>query len=194
MLHQAVFSATGTGLVYVGTRYQAEKWASRLEGVHGGVEAYHAGLDADTRAQRLKAWASGNLRIIVCTSAFGMSIDKHVCDGCTMHPYPPTWNPYVQEAGRAGRDGRKANACTRFHPEQFDHRLQQLRRLNPTLLPINDTYQFIAKSRSSGHRCTFGQLHALRRFSFSGTVRLFRPSLQSEPATPPIVRMLWENQ
>ena len=48
MLHQAVFSATGTGLVYVGTRYQAEKWASRLEGVHGGVEAYHAGLDADT--------------------------------------------------------------------------------------------------------------------------------------------------
>ena len=116
MLHQAVFSATGTGLVYVGTRYQAEKWASRLEGVHGGVEAYHAGLDADTRAQRLKAWASGDLRIIVCTNAFGMGIDKPDVRWVYHASVPANLESYVQEAGRAGEMARKANACFSFIP------------------------------------------------------------------------------
>ena len=144
MLHQAVFNAIGTGLVYVGTRFQAEKWASRLEGVHGGAEAYHAGLDADTRAQRLKAWANGDLRIIVCTNAFGMGIDKPDVRW-VYHAYvPANLESYVQEAGRAGRDGRESECVLFVHPEQFDHRLQQLKRLDPALLPINDTYQFIA--------------------------------------------------
>ncbi len=144
MLHQAVFNATGTGLVYVGTRFQAEKWASRLEGVHGGAEAYHAGLDADTRAQRLKAWANGDLRIIVCTNAFGMGIDKPDVRW-VYHAYVPTnLESYVQEAGRAGRDGRESECVLFVHPEQFDQRLQHLKRLDPALLPINDTYQFIA--------------------------------------------------
>ena len=63
-------------MIYVGTRYQAEKWAKRLEGIEGGVEPYHAGLDAQVRAQRLKAWTQGDIRVIVCTNAFGMGIDK----------------------------------------------------------------------------------------------------------------------
>ena len=178
MLHQAVFSATGTGLIYVGTRYQAEKWASRLEGVHGGVEAYHAGLDADTRAQRLKAWASGDLRIIVCTNAFGMGIDKPDVRW-VYHAYvPANLESYVQEAGRAGRDGKESECVLFVHPEQFDHRLQQLRRLDPTLLPINDTYQFIA---NQGQVATGAQPDSFTPFDVSpfwnGTAIPPKPSI-----------------
>lgn len=176
MLHQAVFSATGTGLVYVGTRYQAEKWASRLEGVHGGAEAYHAGLDADTRAQRLKAWASGDLRIIVCTNAFGMGIDKPDVRW-VYHAYvPANLESYVQEAGRAGRDGRESECVLFVHPEQFDHRLQQLRRLDPTLLPINDTYQFIA---NQGQVATGAQPDSFTPFDVSPFLERYGHSAQA---------------
>jgi ATP-dependent DNA helicase RecQ len=176
MLHQAVFNATGTGLVYVGTRFQAEKWASRLEGVHGGAEAYHAGLDADTRAQRLKAWANGDLRIIVCTNAFGMGIDKPDVRW-VYHAYVPTnLESYVQEAGRAGRDGRESECVLFVHPEQFDQRLQHLKRLDPALLPINDTYQFIA---NQGQVATGAQPDSFTPFDVSSFMERHGHSAQA---------------
>ncbi|MAI23869.1 MAG: hypothetical protein CL828_07415 [Crocinitomicaceae bacterium] len=144
MLYQAVLNSSGAGLVYVGTRYKAEKWAKRLEGIQGGVESYHAGLDAQTRAYRLEGWIRGEIRVIVCTNAFGMGIDKsdvrwvfHAC-------IPANLESYVQEAGRAGRDGFTSECALFVRPEMLDQRLQQLKQFDPNELPINETYQFIA--------------------------------------------------
>ncbi len=76
LLYVLSMSHLGTGLVYVATRYEAEAWTKRLRDVHGGVAAYHAGLDAKTRDERQRQWIRNEIRVIVCTSAFGMGIDK----------------------------------------------------------------------------------------------------------------------
>ena len=144
MLYQAALNSRGTGLIYVGTRYQAEKWAKRLEGIEGGVEPYHAGLDAQVRAERLKAWTHGDIRVIVCTNAFGMGIDKPDVRW-VYHAYiPANLESYVQEAGRAGRDGLRSECVVFVHPQMVERRLEQLKNTDPSQLPINEVYQFLA--------------------------------------------------
>ena len=144
MLYQAVLNSQGSGLVYVGTRYQAEKWAKRLEGIEGGVEPYHAGLDAQIRAQRLKAWTQGDIRVIVCTNAFGMGIDKPDVRWVYHAHIPSNLESYVQEAGRAGRDGLRSECVAFVHPDMFERRLEQLKDADPRGLPIDEVYQFLA--------------------------------------------------
>lgn len=144
MLYQAALNSQGTGLIYVGTRYLAEKWAKRLEGIKGGVEPYHAGLDAQVRGQRLKAWTQGDIRVIVCTNAFGMGIDKPDVRW-VYHAYiPANLESYVQEAGRAGRDGLQSECVLFMHPEMIERRLEKLKEADPSQLPIDDVYQFLA--------------------------------------------------
>lgn len=144
MLYQAVRNSEGCGLVYVGTRYQAEKWALRLQGLPGGVEAYHAGLSAEVRTQRLQNWLNGDVRVVVCTNAFGMGIDKPDVRWVYHASVPANLESYVQEAGRAGRDGL-ASECVLFtSPKMLDDRMRQLEQADPGLLPINEVYQFLA--------------------------------------------------
>jgi ATP-dependent DNA helicase RecQ len=144
MLYQAALNSKGSGLIYVGTRYQAEKWAKRLDGVEGGVQPYHAGLDAQVRAQRLKAWTQGDIRIVVCTNAFGMGIDKPDVRWVYHAHIPANLESYVQEAGRAGRDGLRSECVVFMNPEMIERRLEQLKETDPNQLPTNEVYQFLA--------------------------------------------------
>ena len=144
MLYQAICNSRGTGLVYVETRYQAEKWALRLEGIEGGVGAYHAGLNKKLRACILRGWVNGEIRIIVCTNAFGMGIDKPDVRW-VYHAYiPANIESYIQEAGRAGRDGIQSECVLFAHREMIELRKRKFRQNDPSLLPIHETYQFIA--------------------------------------------------
>ncbi|MFS8118489.1 MAG: RecQ family ATP-dependent DNA helicase [Microcoleus sp.] len=100
------------GLVYVRTRKDSENLADLLEDAGYKTAAYHAGLSAEERRQIEKAWLNNQLKFVVCTSAFGMGINKPDVRWVVHYQAPLLLSEYIQEIGRGGRDGKSAIALT----------------------------------------------------------------------------------
>lgn len=100
------------GLVYVRTRKDSENLAYLLEAAGYETAAYHAGLSPEERRQIEKAWLNGTLTFVVCSSAFGMGINKPDVRWVVHFQAPLLLSEYIQEIGRGGRDGKSAIALT----------------------------------------------------------------------------------
>lgn len=106
----------GCGIVYVRSRKRAALMAELLS--NSGISAgyYHAGLSPEEKNARQNSWKSGETRIMVATTAFGMGIDKPNVR-IVVHVDPPSsLEEYYQEAGRAGRDGLESYAVSLVNP------------------------------------------------------------------------------
>ena len=112
--HEAVADwarrTAGSAILYVRTRRDAESMAALLQRTGVSAAAYHAGMDRQSRDLHQSKWISGELRILACTTAFGMGIDKPDVRSIAHAHVPETPEGYIQEAGRAGRDGLPAEA------------------------------------------------------------------------------------
>ncbi len=104
----------GTALVYVRSRRRTKELAAEL--VAHGIDAdyFHAGLDPDLKITKQNKWKTGECRIIVCTNAFGMGIDKPDVRVVIHYEMPSSAEEYYQEAGRAGRDEKTAYAVALY--------------------------------------------------------------------------------
>ena len=100
----------GSAIVYAHNRKRTKEYSQMLN--ENGITAtfYHAGLNNDTKDRRQKSWIKGETRVMVATNAFGMGIDKPDVRLVVHVDIPDSPEAYFQEAGRGGRDGKKAYA------------------------------------------------------------------------------------
>ncbi|MYV04991.1 MULTISPECIES: RecQ family ATP-dependent DNA helicase [Furfurilactobacillus] len=104
------------GIIYFSSKAQADEWAQRLSDAGYPAASYHAGLDAQTRYTVQQQFMADQLQVVCATSAFGMGIDKDNIRFVIHYHLPGNLNDYVQEIGRAGRDGQQSIAICLIAP------------------------------------------------------------------------------
>ncbi len=131
----------GSGIVYCKSRRRTREISDLLnmQGINSGY--YHAGLTQEERNTRQEAWIKNELRIIVCTNAFGMGIDKPDVRIVVHADVPDCLENYYQEAGRAGRDGKRSYAVLLYTDEELN-RLREMPEIRfPPLEKVREVYR-----------------------------------------------------
>jgi len=114
-LLRTILKAKGSGLIYTRSRKKTKEIAELLITNNVKADYYHAGLSSETRHQRQEDWINDKTRVIVATNAFGMGIDKPDVRFVIHADAPDSVEAYFQEAGRAGRDGKRSVAVLLYN-------------------------------------------------------------------------------
>lgn len=130
----------GSGIVYCKSRKRTREIEELLN--MNGIKAshYHAGLSNDLRNTRQEEWINNKTRIMACTNAFGMGIDKTDVRTVIHYDVPDALENYYQEAGRAGRDGKKAYAVLLFNEQEINDLKKQSSVRFPGIQTIKNVY------------------------------------------------------
>ncbi len=131
----------GTGIVYCRSRKQCQNISALLRMNNIQSDFYHAGLSQDERNRRQQEWLGNHIRVMVCTNAFGMGIDKPDVRTVVHVDIPDCLENYYQEAGRAGRDGKRAYAVLLYHEQELKELLELPLQQFPSLEDIRNVYQ-----------------------------------------------------
>ena len=142
-LLRIVNNVAGTGIVYVRTREGAERVSEMLN--DNGIKAdfYHGGLGHAEREMRQNDWVGGRTRVIVATNAFGMGIDKADVRFVVHYSMCDSLEEYYQEAGRAGRDGRRAYAVLLVSPDDRGRIERRIESEFPSIETIKRCYEAV---------------------------------------------------
>lgn len=134
----------GSSIVYCSNRKQTRELAHLLLLRQIPADFYHAGLPQQLRDEKQQAWINDQVRVMVCTNAFGMGIDKSGVRTVIHYDIPDCLENYYQEAGRTGRDGKKAFAVLVYHPENLTALSALPGRRFPPISEIKRIYQSLA--------------------------------------------------
>ena len=131
----------GTGVVYVRNRRKTRDMSDYLRQNGISADYYHAGLSPEERSRKQDAWMGSQTRIMVSTNAFGMGIDKPDVRTVIHLELPDSLEAYFQEAGRAGRDGKKAYAVLLYNDNDRIQLERQYELAFPPIPEIRRAYQ-----------------------------------------------------
>lgn len=109
----------GTAIVYCKSRKHTKEIADLLKLNNMKADFYHAGLTNEERNRKQESWITNRTRVIVSTNAFGMGIDKPDVRVVVHYDVPDCLENYYQEAGRAGRDGKRAYAVLLYNDKEI---------------------------------------------------------------------------
>ena len=152
-------SIGGSAIVYARSRRRTKEYADLL--TEAGISAtfYHAGLDTTLKDERQQAWQEDKTRVMVATNAFGMGIDKPDVRLVIHIDCPDSIEAYFQEAGRAGRDGRKAYAVLLYNNADHQKLEKRIADTFPEKDYIRQVYEHLAffyqVGIGSGYNATF---------------------------------------
>lgn len=158
-LRHILNSVNGSAIVYARSRKRTKETAEWL--ISQGISAtyYHAGLDVDVKDRHQQAWINNEMRVMVATNAFGMGIDKPDVRLVIHIDCPDSLEAYFQEAGRAGRDGKKAYAVLLYNSSDARKLAKRVTQTYPEKEYIRDVYEHLAYffqvGTGTGHGCTF---------------------------------------
>ena len=140
-LKDVLKNVQGSGVVYTRNRRKTKEIAFMLQrqGIH--ADFYHAGLNAELRSQKQEAWINNQTRIMVCTNAFGMGIDKPDVRTVVHMDVPDSLEAYFQEAGRGGRDGEKSYAVLFYNSMDKTKLLNQYEKAFPAFQELKMVYR-----------------------------------------------------
>ena len=155
----------GTAIVYVRNRKRTRELSELINSqlstdpTQQVSDYYHAGLSTTERTQKQQAWKEGKTRVIVCTNAFGMGIDKPDVRLVIHYDMPDSIEAYFQEAGRAGRDGEQAWCVLLYAPKDSVTVKQRVANNFPATEQIEQVYQllcdYLTIGLGSGRDATF---------------------------------------
>jgi ATP-dependent DNA helicase RecQ len=140
-IREILAKVEGSAIVYCSSRKNTREISDRLEQKGISAACYHAGLTPDDRTLRQDDWKKGKTRVMVCTNAFGMGIDKADVRIVIHADIPDCPEHYYQEAGRAGRDGKNAYAVLLYSDEDLESLHRQSAVRFPSLTDIRKIYQ-----------------------------------------------------
>ena len=134
----------GSGIVYCKSRKRTKEIADLLKMNNINADFYHAGLTNNERSAKQESWIKNETRIIACTNAFGMGIDKSNVRTVVHYDVPDALESYYQEAGRAGRDEKKAYAVLLFQQNELDDLEKQSAIRYPPFEEVKNVYKALA--------------------------------------------------
>ena len=152
-------TVNGPGIVYVRSRKDAKDTAKWLS--DNGISAtfYHAGLEPAVKDQRQTQWQHDEVRVMVATNAFGMGIDKPDVRMVIHTACPDSPEAYFQEAGRAGRDGKKSYAVLLYNSSDRRKLLKRITDTFPEKEYIREVYDHLADFFQVGVGSGEGTVH-----------------------------------
>lgn len=169
-------SVQGTAIVYCRNRKRTREVTDMLEREGISATYYHAGLTGEERAARQELWLNNRIRVIACTNAFGMGIDKPDVRVVIHYDATDALEAYYQEAGRGGRDEKKAYAVLLYEQQELKDMQENLELQFPETEDIREVFQClvnylqVAVGSAEGVYYDFDINDFVRRFNLNITI------------------------